>query len=91
MTDTRLFFCTDLHGSEICFKKFLSAGKVYEVNTVIMGGDCTGKMVIPVIHPPNAMASSVAAGARATSSSTPRKRSPSSRPRSRTTVSTRCG
>ena len=49
MTDTRLFFCTDLHGSEICFKKFLSAGKVYEVNTVIMGGDCTGKMVIPVI------------------------------------------
>ncbi len=47
---TRLFFCTDLHGSEVCFKKFLSAGKVYEAGTIIMGGDCTGKMVIPLIE-----------------------------------------
>ena len=46
---TRLFYCTDLHGSEICFRKFLSAGKVYEADTVLMGGDCTGKMVIPII------------------------------------------
>lgn len=46
---TRLFFCTDLHGSEVCFKKFLSAGKVYEAGTIIMGGDCTGKMLIPLI------------------------------------------
>ncbi|HEV7844887.1 MAG TPA: hypothetical protein VGO83_01405 [Thermoleophilaceae bacterium] len=50
---TRLFFCTDIHGSEICFRKFLSAGKVYEAETVIMGGDCTGKMVIPIIHDGN--------------------------------------
>jgi uncharacterized protein len=47
---TRLFFCTDLHGSEICFRKFLSAGKVYDANVVLMGGDCTGKMVIPIIQ-----------------------------------------
>jgi uncharacterized protein len=47
---TRLFFCTDLHGSEICFRKFLSAGKVYEANVVLMGGDCTGKMVIPILQ-----------------------------------------
>lgn len=46
---TRIFYCTDLHGSEICFKKFLSAGKVYEADVLLMGGDCTGKMVIPVI------------------------------------------
>lgn len=46
---TRLFFCTDLHGSDICFRKFLSAGRVYEANTVIMGGDCTGKMLIPLV------------------------------------------
>jgi Icc-related predicted phosphoesterase len=50
---TRLFFCTDLHGSEICFRKFLSAGKVYEANVVILGGDCTGKMVIPIVHDGN--------------------------------------
>ncbi len=47
---TRLFFCTDLHGSEICFRKFLSAGRVYEADVVLMGGDCTGKMVIPIIR-----------------------------------------
>jgi Icc-related predicted phosphoesterase len=50
---TRLFFCTDIHGSEVCFRKFLSAGKVYEAQAVIMGGDCTGKMVIPIIHDGN--------------------------------------
>ncbi len=32
---TRIFFCTDLHGSEICFRKFLSAGKVYEASVVL--------------------------------------------------------
>ncbi len=46
---TRLFFCTDLHGSEVCFKKFLHAGSVYEAEVVIMGGDCTGKMIVPLV------------------------------------------
>lgn len=45
----RLFFCTDLHGSDVCFRKFLHAGSVYKANVVIMGGDCTGKMLIPVV------------------------------------------
>jgi Icc-related predicted phosphoesterase len=45
----RIFFCTDLHGSEICFRKFLHAGDVYGADVVIMGGDCTGKMIIPVV------------------------------------------
>lgn len=49
MTMTRMFFCTDLHGSEVCFRKFLSAGRVYEASVVLMGGDCTGKMVIPIV------------------------------------------
>src|SRR5215475_2738372 len=47
---TRLFFCTDLHGSEICFRKFLHAGEAYEASVVIMGGDCTGKMIIPLVE-----------------------------------------
>jgi len=50
---TRLFFCTDLHGSEICFRKFLQAGRIYEAGVVIMGGDCTGKMIIPLVHSGN--------------------------------------
>ncbi len=46
----RVFFATDLHGSEICFRKLLAAPKHYGATTVIMGGDCTGKMLIPVVE-----------------------------------------
>ena len=47
---TRFFFATDLHSSEACFRKLLAAPKQYEVSTVIMGGDCTGKMLVPLIE-----------------------------------------
>lgn len=49
----RIYYATDLHGSEVCFRKFLGAGKVYEADLVIMGGDCTGKMIIPLISDGN--------------------------------------
>jgi Icc-related predicted phosphoesterase len=47
---TRLFFVTDLHGSDMCFVKVLNAGKIYGADIVIVGGDVTGKMVIPIIE-----------------------------------------
>jgi len=46
---SRLFYATDLHGSERAFRKFLNAGKFYKVNTLIMGGDIIGKVAIPII------------------------------------------
>jgi Icc-related predicted phosphoesterase len=46
---TRLFFATDLHGSERTYRKFINAGKFYEVDVLVMGGDITGKLLIPVI------------------------------------------
>ena len=46
---TKIFFATDLHGSEKCFLKFLGAAKFYKANTLIMGGDITGKMMIPIV------------------------------------------
>jgi hypothetical protein len=46
---TRIFFATDIHGSEICWKKFISAGKFYEANVLILGGDMTGKAIVPII------------------------------------------
>ena len=45
----RLFFATDVHGSEICWKKFISAGNFYEVDILILGGDMTGKAIVPII------------------------------------------
>jgi Icc-related predicted phosphoesterase len=47
---TRLFFATDLHGSERAFRKFVNAGKFYDVNVLIMGGDILGKIAVPIIH-----------------------------------------
>jgi Icc-related predicted phosphoesterase len=43
-----VFFATDLHGSDVCFKKFVNAGKFYEASVLILGGDVTGKMVVPI-------------------------------------------
>jgi uncharacterized protein len=47
---TTLFFATDVHGSEICWKKFISAGKFYQADIIILGGDMTGKAIVPIIH-----------------------------------------
>lgn len=48
--DLTLFFATDLHGSRVCFRKFLRAPSFYRADEVILGGDLTGKMLVPVIR-----------------------------------------
>jgi Icc-related predicted phosphoesterase len=48
MGDTKIFYATDIHGSERTFIKFLNAGKFYGVNVLLMGGDITGKMIVPI-------------------------------------------
>ena len=53
MPDIKIFYTSDIHGSQICFRKFVSAGKFYGVHAIIMGGDITGKMVIPIIEQPD--------------------------------------
>jgi Icc-related predicted phosphoesterase len=47
---TRVFFATDIHGSEICWRKFINAGKFYQADVLILGGDMTGKAIVPIIH-----------------------------------------
>ncbi len=44
----RIFFTTDVHGSDRCFRKFLNASKVYKADSLILGGDITGKVLIPI-------------------------------------------
>ena len=46
---TRVFYTTDLHGSEKVFVKFLNAARMYSAQVIIMGGDMTGKMIVPVV------------------------------------------
>ena len=47
---TTLFFATDVHGSDICWKKFISGGKFYEADIIILGGDMTGKAIVPIVQ-----------------------------------------
>jgi Icc-related predicted phosphoesterase len=46
---TKIFFATDLHGSELCWKKFLNAAKFYDAEVLICGGDMTGKAIVPIV------------------------------------------
>src|SRR5438552_3790582 len=47
----RVFYATDLHGSEVCWRKFLNAAKFYDADVLICGGDMTGKAMIPLGEP----------------------------------------
>jgi Icc-related predicted phosphoesterase len=49
----KIFYVTDLHGSEICWKKFLNAGAFYKADVVILGGDITGKAMVPIVQHSN--------------------------------------
>ena len=53
MARSRIYFVSDIHASERCWRKFLAAPRFYEADTVIVGGDITGKFVVPIIAGPN--------------------------------------
>ncbi len=45
-----IYFVADIHGSDVCWRKFLNAAKFYGVDTIIVGGDVTGKALVPLIE-----------------------------------------
>ncbi|MER3601331.1 MAG: metallophosphoesterase [Nitrososphaerota archaeon] len=50
MARLRLFFCSDIHGSDVCFKKFVNAAEAYKADVLIVGGDITGKFIVPIFE-----------------------------------------
>lgn len=46
----RVFFATDIHGSEACFRKFVNAGAAYKADVIVLGGDITGKQLVPIVR-----------------------------------------
>jgi Icc-related predicted phosphoesterase len=50
MAVSRIYFITDVHGSTRCFKKFLNAANFYKADILILGGDITGKVVVPIVE-----------------------------------------
>ena len=45
----RIFFATDIHGSDVCWRKFLNAGAFHKADVLVMGGDMTGKAMVPIV------------------------------------------
>jgi Icc-related predicted phosphoesterase len=45
----RLYYASDIHGTEVLWRKFLHAPSVYDAPVIVMGGDLTGKAVIPLV------------------------------------------
>lgn len=58
----RIFFCSDLHASRKCWKKFLNAASFYDADVIIVGGDITGKFVVPIIEGPGGTSSATFLG-----------------------------
>ena len=51
MTRT-LYYASDIHGSDVCWRKFLNAARFYGADLLVMGGDVSGKAVVPVVSVP---------------------------------------
>ncbi len=43
-----VFYASDIHGSDVLWRKFINAGKFYGANVLVMGGDIAGKAVVPI-------------------------------------------
>lgn len=46
----RLFYASDIHGTEVLWRKFLNAPRYYGAQVLVMGGDIAGKSVIPIVE-----------------------------------------
>lgn len=45
-----VYYASDIHGADRLWRKFINAGKFYEADVLVMGGDITGKAVVPIIQ-----------------------------------------
>lgn len=46
----RIYFCSDIHASRKCWKKFLASAQYYGADVIVVGGDITGKFVVPIVR-----------------------------------------
>jgi uncharacterized protein len=67
---TRIFFVADLHGSSICWRKFVNAARVYRADILLVGGDIAAKTLTPIFEKGGTWSASVE-GAPRTASSLP--------------------
>ena len=44
----RIYYASDVHGSEVCWRKFLNGARFYRADVLVMGGDIVGKAIVPI-------------------------------------------
>src|ERR1700757_3030450 len=49
---TLIYFVSDLHGSSLCFRKFVNAAQVYKPTVLVLGGDVAGKAIQSIVAAP---------------------------------------
>ncbi len=54
MADLTIFYVADIHGSDVCFRKWLNAPGFYGADVLVIGGDLTGKVLLPIYPAPGA-------------------------------------
>jgi Icc-related predicted phosphoesterase len=50
--NTLVYFVSDLHGSSLCFRKFVNSTQVYKPTVLILGGDIAGKAIQSIVRGP---------------------------------------
>ena len=72
-----IFYVADIHGSDVCFRKWLNAGRFYGADVLVIGGDLTGKVLLPIYPAPGGTGRGPRLGADDLSTSRPAPRSTS--------------
>ncbi|MDW8005101.1 MAG: metallophosphoesterase [Thermomicrobium sp.] len=49
MRTLRIVFSADFHGSDLVFRKFLRTVELYGAQALLLGGDLTGKALVPIL------------------------------------------
>jgi Icc-related predicted phosphoesterase len=52
MARKTIYFVSDLHGSSLCFRKFVNAAPIYAADVLILGGDVAGKAIQSIVRQP---------------------------------------
>src|SRR5437660_10749180 len=47
---TRVYFASDLHGSDLAWRKFIAAAAFYDADVLVFGGDLMGKQLVPIVE-----------------------------------------
>jgi Icc-related predicted phosphoesterase len=46
----RIFYASDIHGSDRCWRKFLNSAGFYSADALVLGADLTGKAIVPLVE-----------------------------------------